>query len=150
MDYRAWAERALEFTNRLRSLPGTIDITADLRPPLSTSAVASLNDRLHRPLPEPLVAFLTRASANCLCSYWWEPPSGEIRDGLATYFLGATFIFGGASLCDSERFEEFEKSARDTAEGHAENFPEEASGQIHCRSAIWEMETSLLFTTAGT
>jgi SMI1-KNR4 cell-wall len=125
LDYRLWAERALEFTRGLRSLSGEIKVTADLHPPLSAPAVRDLNSRLRLPLPEPLCAFLTRASSNCSCTYWWEPP-GELQGRLQELFPSNTFIFGGASLCDSSRFETNERGCFDTAEALEKRLPEEA------------------------
>jgi len=125
LDYKSWAERALAFTESLRSLPGKINVTAELHAPLSPSAVHELNSRLRLPLPDPLSAFLTQASSNCRCQYWWEPPP-DLQHALLELFPSKDFIFGGASLCDIDEFEANERGCFHTGEGHQKIYPEDA------------------------
>jgi hypothetical protein len=125
LDYRAWAERAKKFTASLKSLPGRITVQAEVQPALSESEVLAISSRLRLPLPQPICAFLTTASANCSCEYWWKPPE-ELQARLEALFPIKTFIFGGASLCDSSQFEVNERGCRDTAEVLEQVYPEDA------------------------
>lgn len=125
LDYRAWVERAVEFTKRLGSLPGDIHFTAELRPPMNPKEVEALSDRLRIPLPEPLRVFLTHASSSCRCEYSWEP-TADFRGRLLELFPSSTFIFGGASLCDSDWFEEHEGGCFDMATAYEATQPDEA------------------------
>jgi hypothetical protein len=125
LDYKRWAHRALDFTESLRRLPGRINMQATVRPPLTRSEVMFLSGVLRLPLPAPLSAFLATASSNCCCEYWWEPPD-ELQGHLERLFPSNTFIFGGASLCDSSQFEINEKGCMDMAEGFERRYPEDA------------------------
>ncbi len=125
VDFKRWAERAVDFTKRLRSLPGEIKVSAELAPPMSPPDAQALSGQLRLPLPAPLLAFLTTASCKCFCEYWWEPPA-EFTGRLQDLFPVKTFIFGGASLCDSTEFATNERGCWDTADALAGDYPEDA------------------------
>jgi hypothetical protein len=55
MNYRAWVERAVEFTNGLSTLRGKISLTAEALPPMSEAGVQALNRDLRLPLPSQFV-----------------------------------------------------------------------------------------------
>jgi hypothetical protein len=122
VNYLRWVERAVAFTQRLRSFPGEIRITAELGKPVSRSEIETLNKRLRLPLPVSIVEFLTAASSHCNCEYWWEPPK-ELQTLLEELFPSNTFIFGGASLCDISQFENNGRGCYDTGEAMAQDFP---------------------------
>jgi len=130
LDYKKWVQRAVEFTTSLRSLPGEIHVTAEAHPPTTQLDVERLSSGLRLPLPEPICVFLTGASSNCSCEYWWMPPS-ELLGSLSEVFPSNDFIFGGASLCDKERFARDEKGRYDTGEALEKAYPEDAKLWIH-------------------
>lgn len=124
-DYWGWVQRALEFTTGLGALSGKIRFAAHADPPMKPPEVAALSARLRLPLPEPLCAFLTTASANCACTYWWEPPAA-LEPALEQLFHSNSFIFGGASLCDHARFYENQIGCYDLGTGWELEKPEAA------------------------
>ena len=124
-DYTSWITRAVEFTEGLRSLPGDIQVTVEVSPPINEAQVAALNSRLRLKLPGPIVHFLTTASAKCLCEYWWEP-SAPLRRQLDELFPSKTFVFGGSSLCHWDKFDSNERGRDDTGEALQRDYPEDA------------------------
>jgi hypothetical protein len=127
VDYRTWVNRAIAFTQSLSSLRGEVSVTAELHSPISHSKVGALNKKLRLPLPPPLVDFLTTASGNCVCSYWWKPPE-ELQSDLEELFPYKSFILGGATLCNAEQFEDNEIGCYDTGEAMQRDYP--ADGKL--------------------
>jgi hypothetical protein len=102
-DYRAWVERARAFTDRCRRLPGTINVQAEIAPPMSEEEVDLLGPSLTQGIPETVRRFLTRGSGDCNCKYWWQPLADSAeREEMPWHsiFQYECFIYGGAQLCN--------------------------------------------------
>jgi hypothetical protein len=94
--------RAVAFNERLRALPGDIEVDIQVEPPWDEARVENLSKTLRLPIPAPIQRFLTSASANCSCRYYWDPPEGY--DKRVSNILG-TDLIGGPSLCNASDFE---------------------------------------------
>src|SRR5687767_14628806 len=74
MDFSNWIQRAVEFHKTLQRLAGTIKVQSVVAPPMSLEEVNNFAGKLRLSMPLQLRRFLTEASANCACTYWWRPP----------------------------------------------------------------------------
>jgi hypothetical protein len=91
-----------------------------IAPSLNESEVLELTKQLRISLPECLRDFLTQASADCSCHYWWEPLPDKVlewsldqtvrdRVPFKDIFPSERFIFGGARLCNAQEFKDYQQ-----------------------------------------
>ena len=116
--YADWIGRAVKFHERLRKLPGEVNVDVRVDPPMDTDAAEKLSRTLRIALPSPIRGFVTMGSASCSCSYYWEPPdSPNIRSVLEDVFWPSlSSIGGGVSLCQVSDCEVALESCRGVAE----------------------------------
>lgn len=94
MDYRAWTDRAVKFLEDMRALPGKINVTLEIAPPLNASDLDSIQRRWERHLPAALIRFWTEGSACLKGQYVWTPPATELK-ALNEVFEYNNYIYGG-------------------------------------------------------
>jgi hypothetical protein len=123
LDYGQWVRRAVAFNERLRALPGNIEVDIQVEPPWDEARVESLSKTLRLPIPAPIRRFLTSASANCSCKYFWDPPGDY--DKRAREIVG-TQLQGGPCLCGTSDFERVLTSFLDAGDANEElGWPQE-------------------------
>jgi len=74
MDYAQWLQRAVDFTGKLRTLPGEMKVEINIAPPLSAKKFRKLAKSCRLPIPESLKRFWMTASSHCHGTYHWETP----------------------------------------------------------------------------
>lgn len=136
--YEKWMQRAVEFTESLRPLPGKPDVDVQVAPPISMEAIDQLAKKSRLGIPEPLRRFLADASAHCCCHYWWEPPE-QLQSQLDAVFHGSHFFWGGANFCDGTEISDLQECCLDWATSFKDEFPRD--------SRFWE--NSIPFIPVG-
>ena len=107
MDYRNWIREAERFVAHVPSLTGEVEHEFRAAPPLNRAALADLDKSLRLKIPPPVARFLEHGSGGCMTHYLWEPtgqPAGRLRT-----ILNRPYVFGGAPLCDSQRFAQWQE-----------------------------------------
>ena len=94
MDYRAWTDSVRSFSEALRKLPGEIDVTIEIEPPLTESAFEPIAEKWSSGLPDALRQLWTEGSSRVNCPYVWTPPPNE-RPLLDQIFEYNNYIYGG-------------------------------------------------------
>ena len=135
--YEKWMQRAIEFTESLRQLPG-IDVDVQVASPMSMEAIDQLAKKSRLGIPGPLRRFLADASAHCCCHYWWEPPE-QLQSQLDAVFHGSYFFWGGADFCNAIEISDLQECCLDWATSFRDEFPRD--------SRFWE--NSIPFIPVG-
>jgi hypothetical protein len=105
LDYAAWVQRAREFVERLRSVPGDMRIEIDIAPPISRTELAPLIAASRLPVPECLIRFWTEASRCCKCTYWWKvPPELENQLRILAPPWRQNYFWGGVDFIGVDSF----------------------------------------------
>ncbi|MBA4032277.1 MAG: hypothetical protein C0478_15510 [Planctomyces sp.] len=119
-----WVDRALEFTQSLARYGPKGVVSASVSEPLTRSQLQELQATLPCPIPDPIADFLLNESASCNCRYnltFHRPPKQSVVELLGTDMAGmisAKNVYGGASLCQSEHFAEWNsESVRGSLDG---------------------------------
>jgi hypothetical protein len=108
-----WVERAVEFTRSLTRFGADSVRSAEARDPFTPRQLQELQSTLTSTIPESLIEFLCTESASCNCEYYLTFKRAPTESAVA--LLGAeaaalfaeTHVYGGASLCQSEFFAEW-------------------------------------------
>jgi hypothetical protein len=102
VNYGQWIQRAVAFTERVRTFPGDVGVESRVGPPLSEADLRALEAKFRLPIPAPIRRFLTQGSEDCYCYYYCDPPApyperlGEVV---------SDYLVGGASLCEVNGFD---------------------------------------------
>lgn len=94
MDYRAWIDHVRAFSEGLHKLPGEINCTITIDPPLAAADVAALESKWPTGLPESLKDLWAHGSGAVNCRYVWTPPQAELPR-LHEIFESNNYIYGG-------------------------------------------------------
>ncbi len=95
MNYRDWTDRVRLFSESLRRLPGDIEVSIEIAPPVSQRELDELSPKWPTGIPESLRKLWTEGSAQINCPYYWEPPSYQLAE-LKSVFDYNNYIYGGA------------------------------------------------------
>lgn len=77
MDYRAWINHVRAFSESLRKIPGKIDCTIEIDPPLAHAEIAALEAKWPTGLPNSLKDLWTTGSRRMHCLYIWKPSQSD-------------------------------------------------------------------------
>lgn len=94
MDYQAWKDRVRSFSEGLLKLPGKIDVTIEIAPPLSENALEPIAEKWPSGIPDALQRLWIEGSSRFNCHYVWTPPSNELPL-LKHIFDNQNYIYGG-------------------------------------------------------
>ena len=108
---KTWSQLAVEFTKSLeRYGPRTVG-SAVADPPLTIDEMDAIEELFEIPVPDSLREFLLNDSSSCKCRYYVSIPRRPTNlllnlagDQIANS-LAAHNVYGGATICNSERFE---------------------------------------------
>lgn len=78
MDYRAWINHVRAFSESLRKIPGEIDCTIEIDPPLDPSEIAPIEAKWPTGLPDSLKDLWTSGSRRVNCRYIWTPSQSDL------------------------------------------------------------------------
>ena len=106
-DFRAWVQRAQEFTETLAARLGE-QVVAEARvaPALSEEAVAELAAGLDRGVPAVVRRFLVQGAGGLGFGYQWTPAGAAARE-LEALLEGKSYVWGGGPLCLAGEFREW-------------------------------------------
>ncbi|WP_234045598.1 SMI1/KNR4 family protein [Haloferula rosea] len=135
MNYHDWTECVRAFSEGLRMLPGEIDITIEIDPPLESQQIDTLADRWSNGLPASLRQLWSEGSARVNCPYVWTPSPDELPS-LNEVFEDNDYIYGGA------RFEHAEQiypgnSGADAGDEDMAAVLGKAGLELWCRCAVF-------------
>ncbi len=105
-----WIERAVEFTQSLSHRGTDAYCSTDAASPLTASQLCDLQSTLDSKIPDSLVDFLCTESSSCNCEYYLtfkHKPQASVIEAFGAenaVRISETNIYGGASLCQSEFF----------------------------------------------
>jgi hypothetical protein len=103
MDYKRWVEDAVAFTRNLSRLQGTLEVTCEVAPPLSSEELAAIAAQFPAGVPRELARFWTEGSAHLTCTYWWKPAVEELVQ-FQKIFPKSDFLWGGANFREANDF----------------------------------------------
>lgn len=128
MNYANWLQRAIEFMESLRRLPGTVKVEIEVAPPLPEDEIRRLVQSCRLPVPEPVRRFWSEASAHCHCTYWWDTPSDFHKQLAIALPEGSTehIVVGGPDFLSPHDFIEVADCCQDWANLFRNEFPRAA------------------------
>lgn len=94
IDYSEWVDRARRFTEELRRLPGRINVSIEIEPPIDEKTLEDVSKRWPNGLPAVLKKLWSNGSSSIVCKYWWMPPDQELAQ-LHEVFESNNAIYGG-------------------------------------------------------
>jgi hypothetical protein len=127
LNYNTWLQRAADFTQGLKHLPGDIRVETALAPPLSDEEVRTLAQPCRLPVPGSLRRFWMEASGHCHCRYTWDVPA-EFHQQWAVAFPGKShpYIWGGAEFESPSSIVELTRDSLDFVALFRDRYPKDA------------------------
>lgn len=118
LEHSSWIRRALTFLDSLSRFSINVTCSSTVRPVMSMTQVSDLSKKLRVKIPDPIVRFLSEASAGFdfeyRCSF--EESNLALIQGVFP-FRQEPELFGGGSLCDASLFEELQDASIGWASG---------------------------------
>lgn len=137
LDYVAWLQRAVQFTERMRCVAGEVRVEVRVAPPLSQDRMAEIARYSRLPIPRLLCEFWTKASGHADCTYHRKMPA-ELHEQLGIAFphwrLG--HFWGGPEFFDAVEVIELTHTGLDFADLYRDTYPEDARYWKHALPLI--------------
>jgi hypothetical protein len=135
MNYQDWTERVRAFTEALRMLPGEINVTIEIDPPLNAQQIDALAGRWPTGLPTSLRRLWNEGSSRVNCPYVWRPSPDEVPI-LNEVFEYNNYIYGGARFEPAEQTYPGNSGADPDDEDMADVLGKTGL-ELHCRCAVF-------------
>jgi len=124
LNYKAWIERAVRFTERVRQLPGETEVESRAAPPLRADKVEALRRRLPLGLPLPFSNFLSRGSASFSFTYSWDVPQRLVAR-LEAVFPSKECLLGGSTFCNGRELPAVQSACLEWGAALDKDYPED-------------------------
>jgi hypothetical protein len=94
MNYHAWVTQVKRFSENLRALPGEVNATTEVDPPLSADEITGISAKWKTGIPDSLRRLWRDGSSRINCRFVWSPPQDELPR-LHEVFEYNDYIYGG-------------------------------------------------------
>jgi hypothetical protein len=127
LDYADWVQRAANFTEKLRDLPGEVKIQIEVGPRVSEDELNRLARSCRLPIPESLRRFWKEASGHCDCTYSWDTPQAfHAQMAVAFSDWKGSHIWGGPEFHFALEIVDLVEESLAWAGGFRGEFPKDA------------------------
>lgn len=128
LDYQRWINRAVQYIKSIPPLPGKLEISGSVQPPIDNAEVDRLAEACRLPIPDSLRRFWTTGMSGADLCYNWEPvpPQFEHQMSLVSGERFLDCFSGGLEMLSADEVVSLSHEMPSWAEGMSPEYPKDA------------------------